>query len=71
MKNVKQKNNNQLLMKSYTSSLLKGKKSDDIIDMELFNESSVLDFYLNGINVLDSLESYNVECNSLNQQYEK
>tara|TARA_B100000768_G_C11201288_1_gene341891 strand:+ start:343 stop:546 length:204 start_codon:yes stop_codon:yes gene_type:complete len=67
MKNVKQKNNNQLLMKSYTSSLLKGKKSDDIIDMELFNESSVLDFYLNGINVLDSLESYNVECNSLNQ----
>ena len=67
MKNEKQKNNNQLLMKSYTSSLLKGKKSDDIIDMELFNESSVLDFYLNGINVLDSLESYNVECNSLNQ----
>ena len=67
MKNVKQKNNNQLLMKSYTSSLLKGEKSDDIIDMELFNESSVLDFYLNGINVLDSLESYNVECNSLNQ----
>ncbi len=67
MKNVKQKNNNKLLMKSYTSSLLKGKKSDDIIDMELFNESSVLDFYLNGINVLDSLESYNVECNSLNQ----
>ena len=67
MKNVKQKNNNQLLMKSYTSSLLKGKKSDDIIDLELYNESSVLDFYLNGINVLDSLESYNVECNSLNQ----
>ncbi|MBC8294286.1 MAG: hypothetical protein H8E55_00600 [Pelagibacterales bacterium] len=67
MKNEKQKNNNQLLMKSYTSSLLKGEKSDDIIDMELFNESSVLDFYLNGINVLDSLESYNVECKFLNQ----
>ena len=67
MKNVKQKNNNQLLMKSYTSSLLNGKKSDDIIDLELYNESSVLDFYLNGINVLDSLESYNVECNFLNQ----
>ena len=67
MKNEKQKNNNQLLMKSYTSSLLKGGKSDDIIDMELYNESSVLDFYLNGINVLDSLESYNVECNFLNQ----
>jgi hypothetical protein len=67
MKNEKQKNNTQLLMKSYTSSLLKGKKSDDIIDLELYNESSVLDFYLNGINVLDSLESYNVECNFLNQ----
>lgn len=67
MKNEKQKNNNKLLMKSYTSSLLKGKKSDDIIDLELYNESSVLDFYLNGINVLDSLESYNVECNFLNQ----
>ena len=37
MKNEKQKNNNQLLMKSYTSSLLKGKKSDDIIDLELYN----------------------------------
>jgi len=67
MKNEKQKNNNQLLMKSYTSSLLNGNKSDDIIDLELFNENTVLDFYLNGINVLDSLELYNVECKFLNQ----
>jgi len=67
MKNEKQKNNNQLLMKNYTSSLLNGKKSDDIIDLELFNENTVLDFYLNGINVIDSLESYNVECEFLNQ----
>ena len=54
-------------MKNYTSSLLNGKKSDDIIDLELFNENTVLDFYLNGINVIDSLESYNVECEFLNQ----
>lgn len=66
MKNIRPKNK-QFLIKIYNALLVDGEKSEEVIAIKLSNKRTLLDFYLNVINVINSLDTSNVECEFLNQ----